>query len=127
MYLWGITQMRERVPLQPVGAALEHEELRLECPEVRHYPRPRLRECLIARAGRKRDVELGTFGLASSRFVRVTGARVQEPPVLVDVREDQVRIVLVSVEHAVAMVDVDVDVGHAPHCIHRAQRLDHHA
>jgi hypothetical protein len=48
-----------------------------------------------------------------TRFPRHAGARVEIATVLVQVGEQQVRIVLECVEHAVAVVRVDVDVGDA--------------
>ena len=63
---------------------------------------------------------------AASRpvFAPVPGAGIQEPPVLVDVDHDQLRIGFVRVVDAVAVVHVDVDVADAPDAEARTQALD---
>ena len=48
-------------------------------------------------------------------------------PVLVQVGEDELGVVLETVEHPIAVVRVDVDIGHAPDAVSPAQRLDRHA
>ena len=55
------------------------------------------------------------------------GARIKEPPVLVGVGEHDRRIVLEGVEHAVAVVRVDVDVGDAHEAVLALEVLDHDA
>ncbi len=74
-----------------------------------------------------RDIELGAPSPPRAGLLGGTGPRIEETAVLVDVRKDQVGIVLEAVEHAVAVMRVDVDIGHPPQTVSPAQELDHDA
>src|SRR5215831_8218532 len=118
--------MRERIPLQAVGTALEQEELRLEPPQMRQHPRPGDRKRFVTVTWGKRDVEFGALCLAAAGFVCRARARIKVAAILVDVGEDQIRIVFVGVEHAVAVMHVDVDIGDALNAVFTSQRVDYH-
>src|SRR5665213_150722 len=55
------------------------------------------------------------------------GAGIQAAPALVQVGEDDSRVVFEGVVHAIAMVRVDVDIGDACHAVVAPQMLDDHA
>ncbi len=119
--------MRERIAGEPVGAALQDEELRPRRVEEALGLLPCAHELRVAGPGSERQVELGAFRGAASGLVDAAGAGIEELAVLVDIDRDYVRIVFELVEHPVAMVHVDVHVGDAPHAVLGAQRLDEHA
>ncbi len=52
---------------------------------------------------------------------------IQHATVLMDIGEQQIGIVLETVEHAVAVMRVDIDIGHPPQTVSPAQELDHDA
>ncbi len=85
---------------------------------------PRSEEFVVACARRQRQVELRPRGRVAAGLAHVAGAGIQESPVLVDVDHDQVRIGLVRVVDAVAVVHVDVNVADAPDAEARAQAVD---
>ena len=51
---------------------------------------------------------------------------IEEATVLVNIDDDQVGVVLVGVEDAVAVMNVDIDIGDAAHAVLVAQGFDHH-
>ncbi len=77
--------------------------------------------------GGTRQVQLGAAGGALAGLLAAPRARIEVPPVFVDVREDHVGVVFERVEHAVAVVRIDVDVGDSFQTITFAQQLDGHA
>ncbi len=85
------------------------------------------RNSAIAGAGGQWHVELGAGGRAAAALGRRPGARIERLATLVQVGDDDLRVVLEGVEHAVAVVRVDVDVGDAPEAVTPPQRLDDHA
>ena len=89
------TQVRDRVALEAVRAALQQDELGLVRAQVR--PRPAAHaawKCGIVGAWRQRQVELGAGGRRRRRFRLRAGAGIEVAAVLVHVGEHQVRIVL---------------------------------
>src|SRR3954447_5292498 len=127
MHLRRVAQVRERIALQSVGAGLEQEELRLELAQVRDHPRPCIEELLVAGARGKRNIELGAGRVAFSRLLRTPGPRIEITSVFVDVGHDEVGIALISIEHTVTVMHIDVYVCNALHGILRPQRLDRHS
>src|SRR5581483_2208007 len=91
------------------------------------YLRPRSEEFAITGAGRKIHVQLRSFRWALAGFVRTTSSRLERAIVLVDVGEDQIGIIFERIEDAVAVMHVDIDVGHPLDRILGAQGLDYHA
>src|SRR5262249_28788605 len=55
------------------------------------------------------------------------GTGIQEPAVLVQVREQEIGIALERVEHAVAVMRVDVDIGYAADVVEPARGFDRDA
>jgi hypothetical protein len=89
--------------------------------------RPFRLEHRVVRARWYGDVQLGARGRASPDFVRPACAGIQMAAILVDVGEDQIRIVLEAIVDAVAMVGIDVDVGDTFESVISAQHFDRHA
>jgi hypothetical protein len=85
---------------------------------------PRGEELAIARPGRERQVELRALGQVAADLVRMTGARVEEVAVLVDVDDDQVRVGLVRIVTG-SVMHVDADVADARDSEARAHVDDH--
>ena len=117
-------QVRDRVPAEAVGTALEDDEFRRVPLEMGLDRRPNAQELRVACARRQRHVELGPDRCAGARLGRGAGARIQEASVLVRVGEDHRRIVLVGVEDAVPVMRVDVDVRDAREPVGALQVLD---
>jgi len=120
-------QVRDGVALEAVGAALEDDELGLVLLEVRLDALPGFEELVVARPWHERDVELGAACRTRAGLRGGARARVQEAPVLVQVGENERRIVLEAVVDPVAVVGVDVDVGDARQPVVALERLGDNA
>ena len=120
-------QMRKRIARQAVGAALQNDELRRMGLEMTQHARPYGRECVIVGAGRQGNVEFGAGRRALAPLGFAAGARIEKSPILVQIGEHQLRVVFERVEHAVAVMRIDVDIGYALEPARRAQPLDHDA
>ena len=88
--------------------------------------RPGCHKFTVPGARRQFDIELGADRLAATGFVGAAAAGKQAATVLVNVGDDHAGIGFKAVEHAVAVVGVDVYVGHARDTVHAPQRLNHH-
>src|SRR5690242_618556 len=106
-------EMAKRVASQAVGAGLQNEELGLVTLDMGEDALPGGEEILVTRARRHREIELRAFCFAGPGLSCRACSRIEKAPVFVDVREYQIRVGLVAVEHAVAVMNVDVDVGYA--------------
>ena len=126
MRLGRQAQVRNRITLETVGAALQDHELRGELLQMRHDIRPHGREHAVVRARRQRHVELQAARGALAGFLRHARARIEVAAILVQVGEYHRRVILERIEHAVAVVRVDVDVGDALEA-RALQQLDRHA
>jgi hypothetical protein len=91
---------------------------------MREHLRPNRVEFGIAGPGRQWYVELGAGGGAAADLGIGAGARIQALSALVQIREDQPRVVLEGVIHAIAMVRIDIDIGDAGHAAVTPQMLD---
>ena len=120
-------QVRDRIAGQRVGAALQQDQLGLGFLEIALDFLPRREEHRVVGARRQRDVELRAGGGAAARLAAAPGAGIEIAAVLVQVREQHVGILLEGVEHAVAVMRVDVDVGDAANAVELARRLDRDA
>src|SRR3984957_1741797 len=109
----GEAQVGDGIALQAVGAALQDHEFGVEFLKVRHDARPDTFEDLIIRTRGQGQVELHAARSPGTDLLRSARARIKIATILVHVGEHHRRIVLESVEHAVAVVGVDVDVGDA--------------
>ena len=117
-------QMRKRITGDTVGAALQDDELGCVVLEVAHDLRPGALERRIVGARCERQVELGPRRRPAPALLGAARARVQEPAVLVQVGEDHLRVALEAVIHAIAVVRVDVHVGHPRQTRLASQPLD---
>ncbi len=70
------------------------------------------------------NVQLGAHGRAATALLLRAGAGIERVPALVQVRDDQLRIVLERVEHAVPMVGIDIHIGDTAQPPMPAQMLD---
>ena len=111
MHRGRILKLRERVTGQPIGPALQDEELRRVLFQMRFYRRPGLHELTIARTRRQFDVELGAGGGARASLVGAPAAGKQRATVLMQVGDDYPRVGFKAVEHPIAMMGVDIDIG----------------
>jgi energy-dependent translational throttle protein EttA len=125
MRLLGEREVRDRVSGQAVGAALEDHEVGRMPLEVGFDDRPGGEKLCIAGARRQGKVELAAGGGARSDLVGGSGAGIQEASVLVRVGDHERRVVLEGVEHAVAVMGVDVDVRDAREPVLALQVFDH--
>ena len=114
-------QVSDGIALETVGTALHENELRLLRVDVGLNLLPRPPEFSIVCPWSHRNIQFRAFRPALPGFVRMAGSRVQVPSVLVDIREDQVRVVVKSVKDTVAVVGVDIDIGDAPQPVFHAQ------
>jgi len=123
----GEAQVRDRVAFEAVRAALEQDEVGTAGAQVVLHLLPSRVVVLVARTGWQRQVEFRAERRADAGFLRHPGAGVEIAAVLVQIREQQVRVVLECVEHAVAVVRVDVNVGDTLHPVPAPEHFDRHA
>ena len=114
-------QVRDRIAAERVGPALQQDQLGLRGFEIALDFLPRLEEHRVVGARRQRNVELRADGGAAPRFAAAAGAGIEKAPVLVQVGELELGICLERVEHAVAMMRIDVDVGDAANAVELAR------
>ena len=125
--LFGVTKVRDRVALEAVGPTLEKNEFGLRLIEVCLDAPPGRAELGVVRARGDRDIQLGATRPARAGFLGGAGPRIEKTPVLVHVREDQVRVIFETVEHAITVMCVNIDVGDASEPVLLAQVLDGNA
>lgn len=94
---------------------------------MRHHARPRVRKFRRTGARLERHIQLGAGRIAAPLFFDRTGARIKTATTLMQVSDDDTGIILVGVEDPIAVVRIDIHVGHALKAVSPAQRLDHHA
>jgi hypothetical protein len=82
---------------------------------------------VVGRQRQQRDVELASLGRTLADFVRKAALREVVAAILVDVGEDDGRVGLERIKHAVAVMRVDIHVGDAFQAIFLLQDLDGHA
>ena len=110
----GEPEVGQRVFAVGVGAALGDQQLRAERREQRRHDRvERAQPARIARARRQREVDGVARGLAVAVLARPARAGPQRHGVLVQRDREHPGVVVERRLHAVAVVDVDVDVGDA--------------
>ncbi len=124
MRCFGQPQVRDRVARETVRAALEQHELRLMPFQVGFDRGPGRHEFLVAGARRQRQIQLGAACRTEAGLLGRAGARIEGPAVLVQVGENHSGIVLERVEHAVAVMCVDIDVRNARQPMLGLQVLD---
>ncbi len=90
----GQQQVRQRVARDAVSPALQDQELRLKARHMRQHRGPHLAEVGVARARGQGHVELGASGGAAAHLRGVPGARIQRLAALVQVGDDDFRIIL---------------------------------
>src|SRR3982751_6861371 len=122
-----ILQMGERIAIKAVCAALKNNECGFRATQKIDYAFPLTQKLRIASAGRHRNIQLGSLGLALARFGGVSSARVQKPAVLVYVSDEHLGITFIRIVKSIAVVNIDVDVSDAPDAIFFAQRIDNDA
>jgi sulfate-transporting ATPase len=120
-------QVRNRIALETISPALQKQEFRLEALQVVDHTRPNFRKRRIGGARRQRQVELGAGGGATPCFMHSAGAGIQITSIFMDIGNDHVRVILERVEHPVAVMGVDIDVGNALQARTPAQQLDRHS
>ena len=123
----GPGHVRNRIPLKAVSAALHEDELGLLRVDKRFHPVPGTPKFEVIGSRRYRNIELGAFGPALAGLVRMPGARIQKTTVFVNIGKYQVGVVFKTVEHAVAMMGVYVDIGDACQAKILAQIFCRHA
>ena len=122
--LFAPAKVRYGIALQAVRAALHDDELRLRRFEVALNPLPGFAEITVIGAGRQRNIQLRAASRSRTRLLGRAGSRVQEPAIFVDIGEDKIGIGLEAVKDAVAMMCVDINVGHSLEAELFAQVLD---
>ena len=126
MRLFRITKVRDRVALEAVRTALKNNEFRRCVLEIALNTRPLTVEIRIFRAGCDRNIELGAARPAGAGLLGSARARIQKAAVLVDIGEQQVRVVFKTIKHAITVVRVNIDVGDPPEAVVPAQIFDRH-
>ena len=111
--LLGPAKVRNRVAFEAVRAALHQDELRFRRFQVGLDPRPGGMKFVISGPRRDRDIELGALGAPDSGLVGGAGSRIQVATIFVNIRENEIRIVLKAVKHTVAVMRIDIHVSDA--------------
>src|SRR3970040_218336 len=117
-------QVRDRVARKRVGTALKQDELGLPLLDIALDFAPRSLKRGICGGARQRDIELGADGYAAARLLARARAGIEKPAVLVQVGEGELGILLEGIEHTVAVVRIDVDVGDARDAVVPPRGLD---
>jgi sulfate-transporting ATPase len=117
-------KMREWIPCDAVGTALQQDELRREVFQMLQYLAPRGIEGCVIGTRRQRHVEFGTRGRTLAPLEGAACTRIKETPILVDVGEDQLRVALESVVEPITMMGIDVNISDARKTVMAAQPLD---
>ncbi len=123
MRLFCIAKVGYRVALETVGTSLQQYEFRLCMVYEGLDAAPHYFEITVISACRHRNIELGSARTALPRFFGRTCSRIQMAAIFVDICKDQIRVIFKRVEHAVAMMRVDIDVGDALNAVLLAQLL----
>jgi len=122
-----VAQVRDRIAGKTVRAGLQHNEPGPPSLDKGLKLFPGCHELAIAGPRLERQIHLGARGIAATGFPGPPGTRVQEPPVFMDIRENQIRIVVEGIENTVAMVGIDVDIGDTGYRVFLAQIFNRHA
>ena len=104
-------KVRDRIAAERVGPALQQDQLGFRGLEIALGFLPGLEEHRVVGARRQRNVQLRSLRGAAPGFAAAARAGIQKAPVFVQVDELELGIGLERVEHAVAVMRVDVDVG----------------
>ena len=121
MGLLGIAKVCYRVTFEAVGTTLKQDKFGFCVIDIGLNSRPGLLKIDVTRAGLHRDIELGATRPSFAGLLGGARARVQVAAILMDIREDKVWVIFETVEHAVAVMRVDIDVGYALHAVFLAQ------
>ncbi len=123
----GQAQVRYWIALEAVCAALHDYELRPGSVDVFFNPLPGGVEIRIVRAGHKRNIEFRAARLALASFLGSARTRIQVATVFMDIGKYQIRVFLETVENAIAMMSINIDVGDSIESVLLAQVLDRDA
>ena len=103
--------MGYRITFQAIGATLHDDEFRFGGGKILLDLYPDTMKIGVVRAGRERNIEFASACLALSSLFSRSGTRIQIATVFMDIRKYQVGIFLKTVENAVAVVSVNIDLG----------------
>ena len=117
-------QVRERIPGDAVGAALQNDELGRVVLEVAQDLRPGHLECRIVGTRCQGQVEFGAGRRTAPAFVGATRARIEEPAILVQVGENHLRVALEPVKDAITVMRIDIHIRHSRETRLASQPLD---
>src|SRR5918994_6589033 len=106
----GVAQMGDGIAFETVGPALQNDELRFEFFEMRDDTRPCGSESGVIGVRQHGNIEFGAASHPPTRFLRCAGSGVKISPVLVQVGKDYPLVFLEAVEHAIAMMRIDIDI-----------------
>jgi hypothetical protein len=123
----GVAQVRDRIARERVRAALKQDQLRGGSVDIPLDFLPRLEKRVVARARRHRNIELRALGRAAAGLAAATGTGIEKTAVLVQIGKREVGIALERVEHAVAVMRIDVYVRDSANVVPPSRGLDRHA
>ena len=107
-------QVGQRVTAEAVGATLQEQKLRRKACDMRQHCGPYLKKLRVPGTGRQRHIELGTRTRAAANFTLGTCARVERIATLMQIGNDDLRVILECIEYAVPVVGIDIHIGDAP-------------
>ena len=120
----GVTKLRDRVALEAVRAALEQDKFGFGGSKIVFDTAPCRTKITVQSAGGHRDIELGTTRPAGSGLSLGARARVQAATILMNVRKDQIGVVLESIKDTITVMRIDIDIGDTPEPVVFSQVLD---
>ncbi|GMQ87569.1 MAG: hypothetical protein BMS9Abin08_0773 [Gammaproteobacteria bacterium] len=124
MRLCRIFQVSDWIAGQTVGAALQQDKFRF-CLIEEYFRRfPCLEKELIVGTGRHRNIQFGTGSRTATGFFHSTGPGIEVAAIFVEIHKHKIRVVLEGVEHAIAVMCIDINVGDALNSILPAQCFD---
>ena len=113
--------MGKRVTRNAVGTALKDDEFRCGLFNERLHFEPGGVECLIAGIGWHGDIEFAPFGRPFAGLASAACAGVEVTAIFMQVGKDQVWVLFKGVEDAIAVVGINIDIGHSLNTMSGAQ------
>jgi len=117
----------QRIARNTIGTCLQNDEIGRVRFEMTQHLLPGGLEHGIVGTRHERQIEFGARRLPLADLILGARARVQVPPILVDIGEDQSGVRLEAVIKPIAVMGVDIDVGNTLQTVFAAQPFDEHA
>ena len=123
---WRVLQVGNGVAGDAVGTALQQDELGRMRIHKGLRPVPGGEKSLIPGLHVHGQVEFHAPARPAAGLLRSSRAGVEVATILVQIGKYQFGIILEGIEHAITVMRIDIDIGHAMQAMHRTQGFDRH-